>query len=73
MRPVAVALFLALGIALGGCSGGSSGTENPEAINPSARNPTDRDCASRSTGGVRWGYYPGYGCGPVPRAQTHFS
>ena len=19
---------------------------------------------------MRWGYYPGYGCGPVPRAQT---
>jgi len=24
-------------------------------------------------GGLPWGYYPGYGCGPVPRAQTHFS
>jgi hypothetical protein len=24
-------------------------------------------------GGLRWGYYPGYGCGPVPPAQTHFS
>lgn len=24
-------------------------------------------------GTLRWGYYPGYGCGPVPRAQTQFS
>jgi hypothetical protein len=24
----------------------------------------------QSHGGERWGYYPGYGCGPVPRAQT---
>ena len=24
-------------------------------------------------GGLRWGYYPGYGCGPVPPAETHFS
>ena len=23
--------------------------------------------------GLQWGYYPGYGCGPVPRAQTMFS
>jgi hypothetical protein len=24
-------------------------------------------------GPLPWGYYPGYGCGPVPPAQTHFS
>jgi hypothetical protein len=22
---------------------------------------------------MRWGYYPGYGCGPVPPAETVFS
>ena len=24
-------------------------------------------------GTLPWGYYPGYGCGPVPPAQTRFS
>jgi hypothetical protein len=24
-------------------------------------------------GGLRWGYYPGYGCGPVPPAEINFS
>jgi hypothetical protein len=24
-------------------------------------------------GPLPWGYYPGYGCGPVPPPQTHFS
>jgi hypothetical protein len=23
-------------------------------------------------GGLRWAYYPGYGCGPMPPAQMHF-
>jgi hypothetical protein len=27
-------------------------------------------CAAQAQGGLHWGYYPGYGCGPVPRAQT---
>jgi hypothetical protein len=22
---------------------------------------------------MRWGYYPGYGCGPIPPAEIHFS
>jgi hypothetical protein len=22
---------------------------------------------------MAWGYYPGYGCGPIPPAETHFS
>ncbi len=30
-------------------------------------------CAQQAQGGLRWGYYPGYGCGPVPPAQTKFS
>jgi hypothetical protein len=37
---------------------------------PDAR---DLDCALQAQGSMRWGYYPGYGCGPVPRAQTVFS
>lgn len=24
-------------------------------------------------GNLPWGYYPGYGCAPVPPAETHFS
>jgi hypothetical protein len=30
-------------------------------------------CAQQAHGNLRWGYYPGYGCGPVPPAQTKFS
>lgn len=30
-------------------------------------------CAQQASGNLRWGYYPGYGCGPVPPAQTKFS
>lgn len=51
----ALILFSTLALLLAGCAG------------------TDRrdlDCASRAHGGLAWGYYPGYGCGPVPRAQT---
>lgn len=36
--------------------------------------PDSRDiaCAAQAQGNMRWGYYPGYGCGPVPKAQTTF-
>jgi hypothetical protein len=34
--------------------------------------PRNAACASQSQAGMRWGYYPGYGCGPVPPAQTKF-
>jgi hypothetical protein len=30
-------------------------------------------CAQQAQGNLPWGYYPGYGCGPVPPAQTKFS
>ena len=30
-------------------------------------------CAGQAHGNLRWGYYPGCGCGPVPPAQTKFS
>jgi hypothetical protein len=30
-------------------------------------------CQQQAQGNLRWGYYPGYGCGPVPPAQTKFS
>jgi ABC-type uncharacterized transport system auxiliary subunit len=30
-------------------------------------------CAQQVHDNLRWGYYPGYGCGPVPPAQTKFS
>ena len=34
--------------------------------------PRNLTCEQQSHGAMRWGYYPGYGCGPVPRAQTIF-
>lgn len=34
--------------------------------------PRSAACAGQSQAGMRWGYYPGYGCGPVPPAQTKF-
>ena len=30
-------------------------------------------CAQQAQGNLRWGYYPGYGCGPVTPAQIKFS
>jgi hypothetical protein len=36
-------------------------------------NPQNEACRAMATGTLPWGYYPGYGCGPIPRAQTHFS
>lgn len=36
----------------------------------SGADPRSLACARQSHDGQRWGYYPGYGCGPVPRAQT---
>jgi hypothetical protein len=28
------------------------------------------DCEKLANGWIPWGYYPGYGCGPVPPART---
>jgi hypothetical protein len=44
----------------------------------SGAHPSNADCAAQAHGTLphgplRWGYYPGYGCGPVPPAQTTFS
>ncbi|HEY3917375.1 MAG TPA: hypothetical protein VGL83_06265 [Stellaceae bacterium] len=52
-------ILLATLTLLAGCGGG-----DPQA---------NRDCQNQATGNMRWGYYPGYGCGPVPPAQTKFS
>lgn len=38
-----------------------------------APDPRNTGCAPASPSTLRWGYYPGYGCGPVPPAQTVFS
>jgi hypothetical protein len=32
----------------------------------------NQSCAQQAHGTLPWGYYPGFGCGPVPRAQTLF-
>jgi hypothetical protein len=35
--------------------------------------PRNADCVRQAQGsGLRWGYYPGYGCGAVPPAITKF-
>lgn len=51
-------LFATLALLLIGCAGNAA---------------QDNDCARLARGDLRWGYYPGYGCGPVPPAQTKFS
>jgi hypothetical protein len=38
-----------------------------------ANDPRNLACARQAQGNQRWGYYPGYGCGPVPPAQTKFA
>jgi len=41
-----------------------------------ANDPPKQSCPQPATHSLRvmkWGYYPGYGCGPVPPAETHFS
>lgn len=55
-----IVLVCAIASLLGACDGG---IENQQNI----------DCMNQATGNLRWGYYPGYGCGPVPPAQTKFS
>jgi len=60
MRKIAVGLFLMMAVGLAACSAGPT-------------DPQNLACARQSPDGTRWGYYPGYGCGPVPRAQTNFS
>lgn len=38
----------------------------------SGADPRNTACAQQAQHGLRWGYYPGYGCGPVPPAQTKY-
>ncbi len=57
-NPMALSLVALLGFSLAACS-----TDNPQ----------NDACRAMATGNLPWGYFPGYGCGPVPRAQTHFS
>jgi hypothetical protein len=57
---VAASLALSLATVLGACAS-------------DAHSVRDLDCAKEARGTLRWGYYPGYGCGPIPPAQTHFS
>jgi hypothetical protein len=49
--------IVSLACILGGCSNGVSNAQN-------------QDCAEQAHGNLPWGYYPGFGCGPVSRAQT---
>lgn len=49
-------------------------TGNPPSAQASTTPRNDSHvCAQPGTPGIRtmrWGYYPGYGCGPVPPART---
>jgi len=54
----AAILVATLALLLAGCAGSSA---------------QNAACARLARGNLRWGYYPGYGCGPVPPAQIHFS
>lgn len=51
------AAIISSAVILGGCADSASSAQN-------------HDCAQHAQGTVPWGYYPGFGCGPVPRAQT---
>lgn len=55
-----IILFLSLALGLAACA--SDQTQNAQ-------------CARERPAGATlpWGYFPGYGCGPVPRAATNFS
>jgi hypothetical protein len=54
----AAILIMTCALLLAGCAGTSA--ENVA-------------CQKQAQGNLRWAYYPGYGCGPVPPAQTKFS
>ena len=60
----AAILAMTCALLLAGCAGGSS-AEN-EACAQQAHGVSVR-------GNLPWGYYPGFGCGPIPPAQTRFS
>jgi len=55
-----IILFLSLALSLAAC------------VRDEAQN---AQCARERPAGATlpWGYFPGYGCGPVPRAITNFS
>jgi hypothetical protein len=56
---VAAIVAASLVTALAGCANSTASIQNQE-------------CAQHASGSLPWGYYPGFGCGPVPRAQTVF-
>jgi hypothetical protein len=55
-----IILFLSLALCLAACASDQA---------------QDAQCARERPAGATlpWGYFPGYGCGPVPRAITNFS
>jgi hypothetical protein len=57
--------FSAVIFLLAGCA--SDSAQNTNCAQHAQRGP------ATARGPLPWGYYPGYGCGPVPPAQTHFS
>jgi hypothetical protein len=65
--------LLALAGMMTGCAGSAPQTLQLASTNPVSV--TSKSCQPPAAEGIRltrWGYYPGYGCGPVPPAQTIF-
>ena len=67
---VTAAIVAGVGGTMIGC------TEPMAATTQGTGSARDRGCPQPDTPSIhpmRWGFYPGYGCGPVPPAQTIFS
>ena len=64
MARIIVMVFPAVAfcLALAACGGGSLSTSDKVACNPPA--------VQTGIRALPWGYYPGYGCGPVPPPRT---
>ena len=56
----AAIVTFSLSLLISACSSDANGARN-------------QDCAKLAHGTLPWGYYPGFGCGPIPPAQTIFS
>lgn len=72
-------IIAAVGYITVGCTEPPAAISQPHATQPGlagAGSAHDRSCPQPDTPSIRpmrWGFYPGYGCGPVPPAQTIFS
>lgn len=76
---VTAVIVAAVGYITVGCTEPVAATTQQHTMRPGpagAGSAPDRSCPQPDTPSIRpmrWGFYPGYGCGPVPPAQTVFS